>query len=280
MWDVIVVGGGPCGLSAATYLKRFNRQVLVLSNEDSILKKKNLQIDNYFGVNLENGTLLIDNTMAKLQTLGVQVEKETVLDIVSIDGFLRVITNKQSILTKYVVLGIGLNYSSKVKNVQKYLGKGISYCASCDGFFYLNKTIGLFGSGDYLLHELDILKNITNKILIFTPDELKLPKYQIIPTKDLKLQGTQTLEAVLANNQLYPIDGLFIADDSPGILGFAGKLGLELKNNSIVVDQDYATSIKSIYAGGDCIGGIKQITKASYDGMMIAYAINQRLNNE
>jgi thioredoxin reductase (NADPH) len=280
MFDCVIVGGGPCGLSCATYLQRFNRNIVIINKEENFLKKNNIPIDNYFGYDKVNGADLIDQTESKLRRLGLEVINQNVIDIVYLDNGFKVVTNSSEYLTKNIVLCIGIKHQTRLPNLNKFLSLGVSYCATCDGFFYKDKTVGLYGSGDYLLHELEVLKPITKNIIIFSKDIFPKEQYKVIKSDIVSLNGDNKLTSITTKDETIELDGLFIADETPGVIGFSKKIGLKIAKDRIVVDRHFKTNIDSIYAGGDCIGGLLQITKASYDGMMIATEVNKKLNHE
>ena len=154
--------------------------------------------------------------------------------------------------------------------------KGLSYCATCDGFFYRNKKIGIIGSGSNMLHELSFLKNLTPFITVFTEGlDIEVEGVTIVKENVVSLYGKEFLEGVITTNNNYSLDGLFVAIGDASTFDFIKHLGIATDDkNNIVVNEDYQTNIKNLYAIGDAIGGVLQIIKASYDGMMVAYSIN------
>jgi len=281
LYDVIIVGGGPCGITAATYLKRFGRNILLLKKDDGILNNSKIEIENYYGVDKTNAKYFVDISNKKLHDLDILVKEESVVNIIY-DDHLIVQTLNNKYETKNVVLALGLSRKKPlIKNMEKYIGLGASYCASCDGFFYKDKKIGLIGNDEYLLHEYNILKNITNEITIFTNGKTLAVKginSKVVTDKIEYVEGNEYINKIVTINESYDIDGLFIADSIPNADILSQKIGLLVENNEIVINELYMTNVPNIYAGGDCIKGIKQITKASYDGMVIAYNINNELN--
>lgn len=190
MYDVIIVGAGPAGISASLYTVRRNLKTLIIYKEKSALEKTN-KIENYYGFeNGINGKDLYNVGIKQAQNIGAEVVKDEVTNI-KIEYKSEIITKKtnaesnwekeenQQIFnvqtlnsefeTKSIILATG-NKKSKpnIKNIDKYEGKGISYCAICDGFFYKNKDVAVIGNGDYAISEAMDLQNIAKSITILT----------------------------------------------------------------------------------------------------------------
>lgn len=280
MLEIVVIGSGPAGVSAAVYLKRFNYNVTVFSNGDTTLNSAH-QIDNYYGFFGISGSDLYQKGIEQLESLDINVVNETVLAIEAYDKFF-ITTDKGSYEAKKVILATGKSRNKlKIKNAKDYELKGLSYCATCDGFFYRNKKIGIFGSGSAMFHELSFLKNMSPFITVFTDGvEVDIEGVTVVKEKVVSLYGDEFLEGVTTINGDYPIDGLFVAIGDASTFDFIKHLGIATDDkNNINVDSNYQTNIINLYAIGDAIGGVLQIAKASYDGMMVAYAINNERKN-
>ena len=143
-YDVIIIGAGPAGISASLYTQRGNLKTLVLYKDKSSLEKTD-KIENYYGFeNGISGEQLYKNGIKQAQNIGVDVQKEEVIkiDIIS-EGFL-VKSSKEEYISKVVILATGNKKNKpKIKEIEKFEGKGVSYCAICDGFFYRNKSVAV-----------------------------------------------------------------------------------------------------------------------------------------
>lgn len=143
-YDVIIIGAGPAGISASLYTQRGNLKTLVLYKDKSSLEKTD-KIENYYGFeNGISGEQLYKNGINQAQNIGVDVQKEEVIkiDIIS-EGFL-VKSSKEEYISKVVILATGNKKNKpKIKGIEKFEGKGVSYCAICDGFFYRNKSVAV-----------------------------------------------------------------------------------------------------------------------------------------
>lgn len=283
MYDVIILGAGPAGVSASLYCKRANKNVLIIYNDSSELLKAQ-KIDNYYG--FENGISgkdLYETGIKQSQNLGVEIIKQEVIKIEMENGYFNVITEKNSYKSKSVIIAMGSKKNTlKIKGVQEFEGKGISYCAICDGFFYKNKDVAVIGSGNYAISETNDLINIANKITILTNGE-KAPEFRAdnveIVTKNIKqISGENRVQEIeFDDNSYLKTDGIFIAQGTAGAADFAKKLGIMSQNNNIIVNENMETNIKGIFACGDCTGGLLQVSKAVYEGTKAGLAVIEYL---
>lgn len=269
MFDAIVIGAGPAGISASLYIKRAGLSPLVLYNDKSEVEKAH-KIDNYYGFpeGIE-GEDLFQRGIEQARNLGIEVKKEETVDIKFEENF-KVTTTKETYEGKTVIIATG-NTRKKVniENFEKYEGKGISYCAICDGFFYRNKKVAVLGSGDYALSEASDLENLVSKLTILTNgEELKRDtKYKVNNKKIKSIDGDEKINyIVFEDGSKLDIDGLFVALGVAGGLDFAKKLGILTEKNNILVNENMETNIKGVYAAGNITGGLLQVSKAVCDG--------------
>lgn len=190
MYDVIIVGAGPAGISASLYTVRRNLKTLIIYKEKSALEKST-RIENYYGFeNGINGEDLYKIGIRQAQNVGVEVIKDEVTNIIENQKIFKVQTLSNEFESKSVILATGNKKSRpNIKNIEKYEGKGISYCAICDGFFYRNKDVAVLGNGDYAISETMDLQNIAKSITILTNGG-QVPEYRAenisINTKPIK----------------------------------------------------------------------------------------------
>ncbi len=280
MPDVIVVGGGPAGISAAIYLRRFKRDVLVLMKDFGALGKAE-SIENYYGFpEPVTGVELLGRGIAQAERLGVKVAREEVLSIESDEAF-TVKTDQGVYHANAVLLSTGMTrVNLKVKHYADFIGRGVSFCAVCDGFLHRQKKIGIVGSGDFMLEELEILRNFSSDLTVFTNGEsLKhRPDQVVIVTEPLlELIGSDHLEGVKTQGQTVSLDVLFVAVGTASAADFALRIGAMMERNQIVIDATFMTNIPGLFAAGDCIGGLQQVAKAVADGAGAGIAIHKYL---
>ncbi len=283
MYDVIVIGGGPAGASAAIYLQRFRLKVLMIMKDLGTLGKTN-HIDNYWAFeNTVSGQHLVEQGVAQAERLGVTVVEEEVIGIENFEDYV-VKTTKNEYQGKTVLIATGqAKPNIKVKGFKEYIGRGVSFCAICDGFIYRNKKIGVIGNAEFMLEELEVLRNFTKDITVFT-NGLGLPLHieeeiteKLVTEPLCEIQGDEVVKKVVTEENEYEVDGLFIAIGTPSSNDFALRIGAFTENNYIVVDENHMTNVPGLFAAGDCIGGLLQVVKAASDGAHAAIAINKYL---
>jgi thioredoxin reductase (NADPH) len=285
MIDTVIIGSGPAGISAAIYLKMVGIDSLILTTNNSSLHKAK-EIENYYGFKKISGEELYNTGIEQAKSFDIPVIEEEVIGI-DYDDTYTVITDKNSYKTRTIILATGLSRRSlTTRSLQQFEGSGISYCAVCDGFFYKNKTIGVVGNSNYAIKEISHLKNISNDIILFTngesDDELKKNfDFPIYTNKIKEFLGDKRLEKVLLDNdEEIKVDGLFIAVGVASGIDFAKKLGIESKDNKIIVDEEMKTNIPGIFAIGDVIGGSLQVNKAASDGGIVSKSIVKYLREK
>ena len=165
----------------------------------------------------------------------------------------------------------------KIKGIEKFEGKGISYCATCDGFFYRNKDVAVIGSGDYAISETNDLINVVKDVTILTNGK-KAPDFRAdnvkIETRGIKeIKGDSKVEEVeLDDGNNLKVDGVFVAQGVAGSSDFAKELGALTNKDNIVVNENMETNVEGLFACGDCTGGLLQVSKAVYEGAVAGLA--------
>lgn len=271
MYDVIIIGCGPAGLTAAIYTARSQLKTLIIgSMEDSMLWKAHF-IQNYFGVEAE-GKELLKKGVGQAKNLGAELVEAEVVSAKGKDGSFTVTTDdNKEYEGRTIIIATGTACApAGIKGEKELAGKGVSYCAICDGFFYKDKKIAVVGNGNYAAHEAIELLSFTKDITIFSQgkdwemsDEFK----KALEKKKVKLRkeqiaaftGKKALEGVMIGDKEEKFDGVFIAMGSATGLSFAQKLGIQLKGNSIVIDRDGNTNVKGVFAAGNCTGCNPQV---------------------
>ena len=288
MYDLIIVGAGPSGLTAALYALRANKKVLVLEAKTygGQIINANL-IENYPGILSITGYDYATNLYNQVKNLNGEIKFETVIRI---EEDKTVITNNNKYTAKSIILATGAkNRKLNIEGETEFIGKGISYCATCDGNFYKDKVVAVVGGGNTALEDAIYLTDIASKVyLIHRRDEFKgESKYlEQLKNKDniefilnsnvVKLNGNANLESIdIKNNegQLKTIDvsGLFIAvGQEPNNQVFANIIDLD-KYGYIISKDGVHTNIDKIYVAGDArVKDLRQLTTAVSDGALAA----------
>lgn len=270
MKKLAIIGQGPAGISAALYAVRGGASVTVIAKDGGALAKAD-RIENYYGFadGISAGEL-ISNGIGQAKRLGVEFLSEEVCGIEFGDGGYDIKTTARRIEAGAVVIACGTARNvPPIGNIEKFEGRGVSYCAICDGFFFRGKKVAVIGNGPYAENEYGVLKNIIDDVVILTDGLTPQFTLPCDTRKIASFEGNETLaEVVFADGTHEKFDGVFIACGSAGAFELSKKLGLETSGNKIVTDDRRATNIPGIFAAGDCIPGLQQIAKAVYDGML------------
>lgn len=325
MFDVIVIGAGPAGISAAIYAKRANLNVLVLYSGISNLEKAT-KIDNYYGFqNGITGKALFENGIIQAKNLGIDVRNEEVvsisLEISELEketdeqvNIFNVKTTNSNYTSKTIIIATGnKKIAPNIKGIKEFEGKGISYCAICDAFFYRNKEIAVIGSGNFALSEVDILRRVAKKIYVLTNgnaiqnwnnsnvnnneniensknvnntenlEDVKnvnnVENVKIVNKKIKEITGNNKVdEVIFEDGSSIPVNGVFIALGEAGANDFAKTLGIMTeKNGNIIVDENMMTNMKGIFACGNITGGLLQVNKSAYEGAKAGLSVSKFL---
>ena len=293
MYDTIIIGGGPAGITASLYIKRAGFNVLVITKGESALNKAK-KIENYYGFEKPiSGRVLIENGEKQAKALGVNILKKEVIGIkYTNDNNYEVITANQTqnerYIAKTIVLATGANrIKPNIKGVQEYEGKGISYCAICDAAFYKNKDVAVLGNGEYAIGEIEELLPVVKSVTMLTDGQEHIEnrsnneKFKINDKKIREFRGNTRIEEIeFEDNSTEKVNGIFIAQGTASSLDFAKKLGARIEGNYIIANDNMETTIPNVYAAGDCTGGILQISKAVYEGTKAGLSIINKLRRK
>ena len=224
MYDVIIIGAGPAGISASLYTKRANLNTLVIYSGESNLEKTE-KISNYYGfVDGISGEDLFQTGIKQAQNLEIEIINEEVLKIEMQEEGFKITTSKKDYDAKTLILATGTNKNTpEIKGLKEFEGKGVSYCAICDGFFYKNKNVAVLGNGNYAISETNDLINIANDITILTngkqAPEIRADNVSINEKQIKEIHGKDKVEEVeFTDNTRLKTDGIFIAEGSAGTI--------------------------------------------------------------
>lgn len=284
MYDIIIIGSGPAGVSAAVYAKRGGANVLVISKDTGTLGKAR-KIENYYGFKNISGKDLYENGLKQLENLNIEFVKDEVVQLNYTSQF-EVTTVNNIFQAKYVVLATGVSRNvPNIKGIKEFEGKGVSYCAICDAFFYRNKDVAVLGSGNYAIHEAEILKPVVKSVTLLTNSEKLVENRDIdLNVNEKKVREVRGFEKVdeivFEDDTAQNINGIFVAIGTASTNDLARKIGARVENNKIIVNDNLETTVPNLYACGDCTGGILQISKATYEGTKVGLEIVNKLKNK
>jgi len=271
MSKVIVIGKGPAGVSCAIYTARAGIDTTIIGNDIGSLSKAEM-IENYYGFPAPiPGAELSANGIAQAERLGAKIISEEVVGL-GYDGAFTVKTQNGEYRADSVVIATGSpRKKPKIKGLEEFEGRGVSYCAVCDGFFYRGKSVCVLGSGEYAVNEAKELLPIAAGVTILTNGEElagRAPEgVEIVDRLVSELRGGERLESILfKDGSEIKADGVFVAYGTAGSADLARKLGVFTEGNKIIVNEEMETNIPGLFAAGDCTGGMMQVAKAVYEG--------------
>ena len=283
MEKVIIVGAGPAGISAALYAARANMNPLVISNGIGALEKAE-KIENYYGLDHPvSGKELFQIGIAQAKALGVRILEAQVLGIGGFDTF-QVKTTAGDFDTVSVILATGSKRKAPaISGIREFEGRGVSYCAVCDAFFYRGKNVAVLGNSDFALHEAEALAPVAGSVTIYTdgeePEFSREPDFTVNTMKIQSVEGAEKVSGLRLAHEPEKeehVDGVFVALGTAGSAEMARQMGAALtEKGNILVNERMESTIPGIFAAGDCTGGLLQVAKAVYDGAQAGISASQ-----
>ncbi len=289
MAKCVIIGAGPAGMSAALYLKRAGIDVLIIEKDipgGEMLKTN--KIENYLGFTEIDGGELALKMSAQLKNLGISIVKDKVLKVYKEDKF-KIETEKDMMVADYVIVATGrVPRKLGLKDEDKLLNRGISYCAVCDGAFYRNLDVAVIGGGDSALTEALYLADLCHKVYIVARKDLRASdvlksrikaKDNIIVLKNVEVIGLDYDDSLsqvrLSDGEKLSVSGMFIAIGGVPILDFL-DFDLETVNGYIKTNERMESNVKGLYAVGDVrYKDFYQIITAASDGAIAALSIRE-----
>ena len=286
MYDIAIIGGGPAGLTAAIYARRAGKKCLVLEATacgGQILTTG--KITNYPALTSVMGPELAKNMEQQATELGAEIEFDKATNIKAIEGGFEIAGEDNTYTARAVIIAAGTTPRKiGLPREEDLIGRGISYCATCDGAFYKDKVVAIYGGGYSAAYGALYLADIASKVyLVHHHDQLRAagdvvdklqnnPKVQILLGSDIaELTGEKTLSGVkLANGESIELDGLFVAIGREPHCDFCEGLAMD-EEGYIVADESCATNIPGIFVAGDIrTKSLRQIVTATADGAAAA----------
>ncbi|SFQ07817.1 thioredoxin reductase (NADPH) [Lachnospiraceae bacterium XBB1006] len=281
-YDVIVIGSGPAGLSAAITLKIRNKSVLVVGNAEVSEKvEKAHEINNYLGIPAVKGSDLAKQFLDHAKSLGVEIVNHQIHTVYAMGEFFSLQTTANEMLeASAVVLATGVNFGKPYPGENEFLGRGVSYCATCDAPLYKGKKIVMIGSSKKEEAEADFMSEICSEV-IYIPtyqDEVDVNEnVQVVREEPVEIKGGLKAMSLATKEQEIEADGFFILRESvsPGQL----VPGLAMDGNHIQVNRKMDTNIRGCFACGDIVGAPYQYIKAAGEGNIAAISVVEYLNS-
>ncbi|MBO5036786.1 MAG: thioredoxin-disulfide reductase [Clostridia bacterium] len=294
MYDIIIIGAGPAGLTAAIYAARSGKSVLVYEKEGiggQIAFSP--RVENYPGIRSVSGSEFADNLYEQALSFGVDIELETVIGIETNGDIKTVLTESGKEQCKKIIIATGVQHKKLgLPEEDDYVGRGVSYCAVCDGAFFKNSDVAVVGGGNAALRSAQMLSGICSKVyLIHRRNEFRGEKMIVDELSSLanvefvldsvvsSIKGDDDLSAVEIENKItgvhttLDVSALFVCvGQVPSNEAFKDIISLD-ENGYIIAGEDCKTNIDGIFAVGDCrTKTVRQLTTAAADGAVAALA--------
>ena len=299
-FDIIIIGAGPAGLTAGLYAGRQNSKALVIDKGlAGGLGSEVPMMENYPGFDLISGMELISKMKPQCEKFSEIRENQIIEDIEKMDDGIYIKT-KSSIgddfneyLTKSVILATGASHRHlNVPGENEFLGRGVAYCATCDGMFFVNRNVLMVGGGNSAAQEALYLKNIgCNVKIVHRRDSLRCEHRleELLEEKGVEILWNSTIKEIKGDmavdsvtlvrdgvEEEYETDAVFVAIGDEPSNDLAKQLGVELDENGyIITDKSQSTNVSGVYAAGDITGGVKQWIVACGEGAVAAISAYQ-----
>ncbi len=273
MLDIAIVGGGPAGWSAAITARMRNREVCVFSPaEESTWLYKADKVENYPGMPGVSGKQMLDAFERQAIDMGAGLQRAVVRQVMENGGSFLLLAENEVIETKTVILAMGAARPKPLPGEAEYLGRGVSYCGTCDGMFYRGKKVAVLSSGEQGLHEANFLADLAEELIYFPlkkHDTNGLDgRVKVFGEKPVQIKEAQSGLAVVTDKGLHDAAGVFVF--RPAVAIDQLLPGLKTEGAFIPVSRFMETNLPGIYAAGDCTGHPLQIAKAVGEGNIAA----------
>ena len=288
VYDVAIIGTGPAGLSAAITLKLHNKSILWLGAKNLSTKvEKSEKIANYPGMGYITGKELIARFEEHAEAMELEITEQMVTAIMPGGDYYMMSAGSDVYMAKTILLATGAAAAKGFEGEDELLGRGLSYCATCDGFLYKGKTIAVFCGDERFEHEIEYLAELAGKVYVSAAyaggkygkngSGTDKDNIEMLPKPIRKVIGGMKVNAVeLTDGIQTEIDGLFCLRNAiaPATL----LKGLELDGAHVIVNRDMETNMAGVFAAGDCTGRPYQIAKAVGEGNIAAHSIVEYLS--
>ncbi len=276
MYDVAIIGTGPAGLSAALTLKLHNKSILWFgSKEQSEKVGKSEKIANYPGTPMISGTELNAAFEKQAEELGLEIIEKIVTLISKSGDHYMLLANNEMYEAKTILFATGVVQAKGLENEENFVGRGVSYCATCDGFLYKGKTIAVLSSSKRLEEDVRYLEETAGKIYVYRTYKTEEPdsdNTEVLPKPIRKINGGLKVSGIeLADGSEVEVDGVFCLRNA--IAPTTLLSGLEMDGAHIVVNRSQETNLPGCFAAGDCTGRPYQVAKAVGEGNVAAHQI-------
>ena len=264
MLEIAIIGAGPAGLSAG-----INAIARGKTESNYLLRAE--KVNNYLGLYDVDGRQMMEQFLSHARAMGVVPEKGKAANILPMGEYFLLNVDGEMVEAKTVILATGVSSAKEIPGERELLGRGVSYCATCDGMLYRGKSAVVWGLSPEAAKEANFLQEIGVSVTFVSASAFREGLAEQIPYLSgavKQVSGKEKVEAVLVNGQELPADGLFILRNS--IAPAALVEGLVLEEGYIKVNHKMETNVPGLYAAGDCTGKPLQVSKAVGEGLIAA----------
>lgn len=271
MYDVAIIGKGPAGISAAISAYSRNKKTIIFGSDSKKVLLSPL-IDNYPGIPGVTGSELMKALNDHLNQTDTTISEKTVLAVYSMGNSFSIQAQDEMIEAKKVILTTGVNFKNSIKNEDRFLGSGVSYCATCDAPLFKNKDVCIIGYNRESIKDVQFLSELCNKVYFIPMVNIKNETFndnvKIIKDVPIEFTGTMKAEKLLLKTNQITCDGYFVIKDSYPLTSLVP--GLKVDGSHVLVDRNMETNIKGLFAAGDIAGKPYQLAKAVGEGQIAA----------
>ncbi len=275
MVDIAVIGAGPAGYSAAINARKRDKSVVVIGQHTGWLAKAE-KIENYPGLPDVSGPALLEAMKQQALSLGAQTRPGVVTQVIDMGGSFGLSLGADFVEAKKVILCTGARQPKLLPGEEAFLGRGVSYCGTCDAMLYRGKNVAVIAQGHEAVSEANFLCGVCGSVTFFgAPDAALDPRVIVRSEKPEEIIGQMRAEGLRAGGEVHAFDGVFIFRDAMALSALLG--GLETDGAFIRVDRQMKTSVPDVFAAGDCTGLPLQVAKAVGEGCIAALAAAQEI---
>jgi len=271
-YDIAIIGSGPAGLSAAINAKIRNKKFIIFgSKEISNKLVKAHKVNNYLGFYGKSGVEIKDEFVNHLKAMDISITEEKVNNIYSMGDYFALMINEKMYEATSIVLATGVNFGKPFNGEEKFLGRGVGYCATCDAPLYKNKIVTIIAYDKKEEAEADFIATVASKVYYIPMYKEKVEvtsSIEIIKDVPLEIVGDEKVSKLILKNSELITDGIFILRDSvsPGQL----VPGLKMDEGHVEVDRRMKTNLMGCFAAGDIVGTPYQYIKSAGEGNIAA----------
>lgn len=282
MYDIAILGGGPAGLSAAINARARNKTAVVISNryqENPLYRSPSVR--NYPGIAETSGRELLERMHRQAEQMGAEFVEKRLIAAMPMGKSWMLSAEDTIVEAKAVILAGGVLHSEKFPGEDDFLGRGVSYCATCDGMLYRGKHVVVYGETAAAEREANYLRDIGCAVIYLSRRSAQGEWNSAIPRismKTLEICGEQAVTHVLVDGEKVLCEGVFLL--RPSVAPVDLMRGLALEDGHVRVNRSMETNLPGVYAAGDCTGKPYQIAKAVGEGQIAALAAAERLDKD